>query len=83
MSHGIFKYKSEEAQDGCPEYRLNLILVTHLTLESVCHHDHQREIIYTSKFFTFKSLLCSPDSPGNPVSQFELSNFMNNGDSLD
>lgn len=61
----------------------NLILVTQLTVDSLHHHDHQREIIYTSKFITFKSLLCSPDSPGNPVSQFELSNFINNCDSLD
>ena len=83
MLHGIFKCKSEEAQDECPEYRLNLILVTHLTVHSFYHHDHQHEIIYTSKFLTFKSLLCSPDSPGNPVSQFELSDFINNCDSLD
>lgn len=85
MLHGSFKCESEKAQDGCPEYRLSFILVAHLAVDNLHHHYHQCEVIYTSKFPTFSSLLCSPQSPhplGYPRSQFELSNFITNCDSL-
>lgn len=49
------------------------------------HNYHWHEVIYSSRFLPFSSVLCFPPSPrppGNSVSHSELSKFINNCDSL-
>lgn len=44
MLHGIFRCVSEKVQDGCPEIRQNLTLVTQLVVHSPYPHCHQYQV---------------------------------------